>query len=126
MALDVVFFQYRGFGFKQDAISFGDGESLDININRGGNINKIPIVKRTVTLKVVGATDTDLTTLENERENNISGLINGSAATIDINILGYVIPSALLTKVTPSAPITVNGFNIFDSIDLLFESQVYS
>lgn len=126
MTLGVTFFQLRGYAFKQDAISFGDGESLDININRGGVVNKIPIKKRTVTLTIVGATDTDLVQLQNERDNNISGLINGSAVPENINILGYIIEQALLTEVKPSAPITVNGFNIFDKIELTFESQVYS
>ena len=126
MSLGVTFFQLRGFAFKQDAISFGDGESLDVNINRNGVINKIPITKKTVTFSLVGATDTDLVSLQNERDNNISGLINGSTAGEDIDIFGYTIPQAVLTKVTPSAPINVNGFNIFDKIELVFESQVYT
>ena len=126
MSLGVTFFQLRGFAFKQDAISFGDGENLDVNINRNGNINKIPITKKTVTFSLVGATDIDLVSLQNERDNNISGLINGSVAAQDINIFGYIIEQAILTKVTPSAPINVNGFNIFDKIELVFESQVYA
>lgn len=126
MALGVTFFQLRGFAFKQDAISFGDGESLDVNINRNGTITKIPITKKTVTFSLVGATDVDLISLQNERDNNIAGLINGSVAAADINIFGYIVPLAILTKVTPTAPINVNGFNIFDKIELLFESQVYN
>jgi hypothetical protein len=125
MSLAVTYFQFRGFAFKQDAISFGDGESLDVNINRNGLINKVPIKKRTVTFTVVGALDTDLVVLENERDASIGGLINGSAAPEDINILGYIIEQALLTDVKPSAPININGFNIFDKIELTFESQVF-
>lgn len=125
MALGVTFFQFRGFAFKQDAISFGDGESLDVNINRNGVVTKIPIKKRTVTFTLVGATDVNLITLQNERDNNIAGLINGSVVPEDINIFGYVIEDAVLTEVKPSAPININGFNIFDKIELTYESQVY-
>ncbi|MBN3946415.1 MAG: hypothetical protein HWQ38_07955 [Nostoc sp. NMS7] len=126
MGLNVSFFQLRGYAFKQDAISFGDGESIDVDINRSGTITKIPITKKTATFSLVGATDTDLVSLQNERDNNIAGLINGSVTGEDIDILGYIVRSAVLTKVTPTAPINVNGFNIFDKIELLFESQVYS
>lgn len=59
-------------------------------------------------------------------QNNISGLINGSATGEDINILGYIVPNALLTRVPPSDPITINGFNIFDTIELEYSSQEFA
>lgn len=114
MTVGVTYFQKDGFAFKPESICFGDGNSLEIKINRNGTINVIPITKNIVTLTLEGATNVDLVALQNKRDNNIFRLINGSATGEDINILGYIIPNALLTRVTPSAPITVNGFNIFD------------
>ena len=125
MAIDVTYFQFRGFAFKPDSISFGDGETLDVNINRNGTVNTIPIKKLTATFTVVGGTDTDLVQMQNERDNNIRGLINGSAQGEDIDVFGYRVEKALLTNVNPSAPIQVDGFNIFDSIELTYESQVF-
>lgn len=123
--LNVTYFNFRGFAFKPDAISFGDGETIDININRNSTINTIPIKKKTMQLTIVGGTDQDLISLQNERDNNVSGLINGSAITENINVLGYVILDALLTEVVPSAPIQVAGNNIFDNIVLTFSSQTF-
>lgn len=125
MAIGVNYFQFRGFAFKPDAISFGDGETLDVNINRNGTVNTIPIKKKTVTFTVVGGTDTDLVQMQNERDNNIRGLINGSARGEDIDVFGFRIEEALLVDVNPSAPIQVDGFNIFDSIELIYQSQVF-
>lgn len=126
MAIDVNFYQFQGYAFKPESISFGDGESLDVKINRGGNIATVPIVKRTVTFSLEGATDVDLANFEAERESNISGLISGSTSGQNIDVMGYLIESAILTKVTPSAPINVNGFVIFDKIDLEYSSLKYS
>lgn len=125
MALNANYFQFRGYAFKPDAISFGDGETQDVNINRGGTIVKTQLVKKTVTFSVVGATDTDLVQFQNERDNNIQGLITGAAAFEDINIFGYLIPDAILVKVTPSAPFSAAGINLFDKIDLEFQSQTF-
>ena len=125
MAINANYFQFRGYAFKPDAISFGDGQTQDVNINRNGTIVTAQIAKKTVTFSLVGATDTDLAAFLNERDNNISGLITGAASFEDINIFGYLIPDALLTKVTPSAPFNAAGINLFDKIDLEFQSQTF-
>lgn len=67
MMVGVTYFQKDGFAFKPESISFGDGESLEIKINRNGTINVIPITKKTVTLTLEGATDVDLVSLQNKR-----------------------------------------------------------
>lgn len=126
MAISAVFYQKNGYAFKPESISFGDGETLDVKINRNGTINTIPIIKRQVTLSLEGATNVTLSTFQNERDDNIAGLIAGSTTGEDMDIMGYLIEKAVLTKVTPSAPITVNGITVFDKIDLQYDSQVYS
>lgn len=125
MPINVNFYQFQGYAFKPESISFGDGESLEVKINRGGNIANIPIVKRTVTFSVEGATDVDLQSFESEREGNIAGLISGGTTGQNIDVMGYMIYDAILTKVTPSAPIQVNGFTIFDKVDLEYTSLKY-
>lgn len=125
MPIDVNFFQMSGYAFKPESISFGDDESLDVKINRGGGIAVIPVTKRTVTFSLEGATDVDLQTFETERENNIAGLISGTVTGQDIDIMGYTIYKAYLSKVTPSAPIQVNGYTIYDKIDLEYKSLAY-
>jgi hypothetical protein len=125
MALDANYFQFRGFAFRPDSISFGDGETVEININRGGTITKIPVIKRTVTFTIVGATSTDLALFENERSNNIDGLISGAASFEDIDIFGYELPNSILTKVTPSKPFKANGIELMDEIQLQFDSQTF-
>ena len=125
MPINVNFFQFQGYAFKPESISFGDGESLEVKINRGGKIANIPIVKRTVTFSLEGATDVDLQNFETERENNVGGLIAGTTTGQNIDIFGYTIYDAILTKVTPSAPIQVNGFTIYDKVDLEYTSLTY-
>lgn len=126
MPVNVNFFNFQGYAFKPESISFGDGESLEVKINRGGTIANVPIVKRTVTFSLEGATDVDLANFEAEREANIGGLISGGTSGQDIDVMGYTVYSAILTKVTPSAPIEVNGFRIFDKIDLEYTSLKYA
>jgi hypothetical protein len=114
------------YAFKPESISLGDDETLEVKINRDGDINVIPLVKKSVTLTLEGAVDTDLVVFEQEREQNIIDLLNGTSVGEDILIAtGYTIYSTYLRKVTPSSPITVNGKQIFDSVELEFVSQVY-
>ena len=125
MAVNANYFQFRGYAFKPDAISFGDFETQSVNINRNGTIVKADLTKKTVTFSLVGATDTDLLQVQNERDNNIQGLITGAISFEDISIFGYLIPDAILVKVTPSAPFNAAGINLFDKIDLEFQSQTF-
>jgi hypothetical protein len=74
---------------------------------------------------LVGGTEADLVAFENERDNNVSGLITGAASFEDINVFGYLIPDAILTKVNPSKPFTANGINFMDTIELVFDSQTF-
>jgi hypothetical protein len=126
MPIPVALFQHEGYAFDPGDVSFGESESKDILINRGGLINKVKIRKESVTFKLKGATDVDLQKYEAERTNNVIGLINGSVTGADIPILGKTIYAALLTDVKPTAPIAVNGITIFESIDLEYQSQVYT
>jgi hypothetical protein len=125
MAINANYFPFRGYTFKPDSIAFSDRETQDVNINRNGTITTVQLVKKTVTFTLVGGTEADLVAFENERDNNVSGLITGAASFEDINVFGYLIPDAILTKVNPSKPFTANGINFMDTIELVFDSQTF-
>jgi hypothetical protein len=126
MPIPVALFQFRGKAFDSGDVSFGQAETKDIQINRNGNINKVQIAKESVTFSIKGAIDADLGQFDSERSNNVLGLINGSVIGEDIDILGKTIYSAILTRVSPSAPISVNGVTIFEQIELEYASQVWT
>ena len=126
MTVPVAYYVFRGMAFDSGDITFGEAENKDIFINRAGTINKVNIKKDSVTFKIRGGTDVNLAAFEQEREDTVIGLINGTATPEDIDILGRTVSSAVLTKVTPSAPLSVAGNTIYESIDLEFQSQVWS
>jgi len=126
MPIQVSLFQFKGYAFNPDDISFGDSETKDILINRNGAIQTVSLRKETVTFSLKGATDTDLQMLEQERVNNTVGLINGSVSGEDINILGKTIYNAFLYRVAPTGPITVNGITVFDSIEMEYRSPEFT
>ena len=125
MALDANYVEFRSLAFRPDDISYGDGETVDININRNGTIVKIPVKKKTITFTVNGGDRTLLEQFENERVNNVDGLISGAASFDDITISGYKLPNCILTMVTPSKPFRANGIDLWDQIQLQFDSQTF-
>ena len=126
MPIQVSLFQFKGYAFNPDDISFGDSETKDVLINRNGAIQTVSLRKESVTFSLKGATDIDLQKLEQERTNNTIGLINGSASGENINILGKTIFNAFLYRVGPTGPINVNGITIFDTIELEFRSPEFT
>lgn len=113
------------YAFKPEDISFGDDETLEVKLNQGGDISVIPLVKKSVTLTLNGAVDVDLTVFENERVQNVQDLLDNQAIGEDMVFSSYIIYDAYLRKVTPTAPITVSGKTLFDTIELEFASRVY-
>ena len=122
--IDVNGIQYA---VKPDGISFGDAETEDIVINGGsdGTITTIQLKKRTVTLTIEGVTDADISNLQDKRDNNILDLINRRAATEDLQFGGFLVEQALITDLTPSAPKFVDGIAIFESLEVVYTSQVF-
>lgn len=126
MGIPVTLFQYDDLAYDSGDISFGEGENKELNINTGTQIVKANIVKFSVTFKARGCTGANLAQLEAKREDTIKGLLRGNTAGETINVFGKVITNAHLMKVTPSAPITVDGITLFESIDLEYVSQDYA
>lgn len=129
MSIPVALFKLtRGgkeYAFLPGSVSFGDGETLSVKINHFGTVDTIDLKKKQVTLKLEGAVGVDLTTFLSERENNVISMLNSNPIGEDINVFGYIIERAYLKEVTPTAPVQVAGISLFDSIDLLYQSQDY-
>ena len=113
------------FAFKPEDISFGDDETLEIKLNQGGDIAVVPLVKKSATLTIQGAVDVDLDAFESERVQNVQDLIDNQPVGADMSFSNYIIYNAYLRKVTPTAPITVSGKTLFDTIELEFVSRAY-
>lgn len=115
------------YAVKPDGISFGEAETEEVLINGGsdGTVTTVTIKKREVTLTVEGATDADLSRIQNKRDENILDLINRRASLQDLSFGGFVVEQALITDFTPSAPKTVDGIGIFDNIEVVFTSQAF-
>ena len=127
MPIPVTFFNLtrsgKTYAFKPEDISFNDDETLDVKLNQGGDIAVVQIVKKSVTLTLNGAVDTDLDVFENERVQNVQNLIDNQPVGEDMAFSGYIIYNAYLRKVTPSAPITVSGKVLFDTIEFAVQLQ---
>ena len=78
MPIPVALYEKDGFAYNPEDISFGEVESKEIFINQNGLVNKISLVKQSVTFKLKGTINTDLAKLDLERQNNVLRLINGS------------------------------------------------
>lgn len=115
----------KTYAFKPEDISFGDDDTLEVKLNQGGDIAVVPLVKKSVTLTLNGAVDADLTVFENERVENVQDLLDNTSVGADMAFAGYIIYNAYLRRVTPSAPITVSGKVLFDTIELEFVSRSY-
>lgn len=115
----------KTYAFKPEDISFNDDETLDIKLNQGGDIAVVPLKKKSVTLTLNGAVDVDLDVFENERVQNVQNLLDDQPVGEDMAFAGYIIYNAYLRNVTPSAPITVSGKVLFDTIELEFVSRAY-
>lgn len=131
MAISFKYFTFSLDGFvyavKPDGISFGEAETEEVKINGGsdGSVTTVPIKKRQVTLRVEGVTDSDITRIQNKRDENILDLINRRAQVTNLSFGGFVVEQALITDFTPSAPKIIDGIGIFDSIEVVYSSQVF-
>ena len=115
----------KTWAFKPEDISFGDDDTLEVKLNQGGDIAVVPLVKKSVTLTIQGAVDTDLDVFETERVQNVQDLLDNQPVGEDMSFSNYIIYNAYLRKVTPTAPITVSGKTLFDTIELEFVSRAY-
>jgi len=132
MAIPVEFFKFTvapelTLTFPPDTISFGEAETQEVAINgrSKGTITKVNLKKRQVTLSAQGVTSPELAVIQNTRDNNIKALLRGTETTSDLTFGTFVVEDALMTDYTPSAPKTVDGITIYETVELVYTSMVY-
>jgi hypothetical protein len=132
MAIPLEFFKHTvasglTLTFPPDTISFGEAETQEIAINgrTKGTITKVNLKKRQATLSAQGVTSPELALIQNQRDNNVRALLRGTEVTSDLVFGAFVIEDAILTDYTPSAPKTVDGITIYETIELVYTSMVY-
>lgn len=132
MAIPVEFFKFTvapglTLTFPPDTISFGEAETQEVAINgrSKGTITKVNLKKRQVTLSAQGVTSPELAVIQNKRDNNIKALLRGTETTSDLTFGTFVVEDALMTDYNPSAPKTVDGITIYETIELVYTSMVY-
>jgi hypothetical protein len=104
-------------------ISEGDGNSITIPLNRGGDIIEQAIAKRQFTFKVKGLSATEVTQLKSISDTNLTNLLAGSSPSIKlIAFSGLSYPDCFLRSVKPSGAVKVGDDEIVDSTDLLYET----
>lgn len=104
-------------------ISEGDGNSITIPLNRGGDIIEQGIAKRQFTFKVKGLSATEVTLLKGISDTNLTNLLAGTNPSIKtIAFSGITYTDCFLRSVKPSGSITVGNDQIVDSTDCLYET----
>lgn len=115
--------QFKGFAIAPEDVSFGEAESLDISINRRGQVTSIAIPRRSVTITLRGINITQAQVFIDQAQATPLALVYGSAVLEDITLGGYTVRSAVLVKVTPTLPINVAGQDLMESLELEYHSQ---
>jgi hypothetical protein len=105
-------------------ISEGDANSLTIPLNRGGDIIEQAIAKRQFTFRVRGLSGAEITQLKGVSETNLTNLLAGTNPSLrTISFSGVSYPNCFLRSVKPSGSVTVGGFDVVDSSELIYETQ---
>ncbi len=124
MAINVIYYQIPGHDLVAESsdINFGDAETKEVTLNKGGRILKVPLRKPNVTFNIRGATSLNLTQIRADIENTIRGMIFGSYTTTNLDIGGYVIEDAVMVSVRPSGPTIIEGITVFEQIEMVWNS----
>jgi hypothetical protein len=124
MGINVIYYQIPGHDLVAESsdINFGDAETKEVTINKGGRILKVGLRKPNVTFNIRGATSLNLTQLRADIENTIRGMIFGSYTTQTLDIGGYVIEDAVMVSVRPSGPTIIEGISVFEQIEMVWNS----
>lgn len=118
----------RDFAFDTPDISFGDGNTKDVERNIGSDILKFTLRKRQVTLTIRGATKDDIEGIYAELENNINRLLNANGPVAGTNIVigADTIENAILLSVQSGPPITIGGVPVIEQVQVRYDSQSYT
>lgn len=109
---------------QPNEVSLGEGNSITFNINYAGDITPFNAAKRTVQYSVSGLSGTEVTTLQNVAETNLSNLVKKTDPTYsDIFLSGLLLEDCFLRSVKPSGSLTVDTEAIVEKTDLVYETK---
>lgn len=108
---------------QQGDVQQGEGNSITIQLNRGGDIIEQQLAKRTITFSVKGLTGLEIGTLRTLADNNLLALLAGNNPTIQsIGFSGITYPDCFLRTVNPSGSVNVGGFDVVENCELVYET----
>lgn len=104
-------------------ISEGDGNSITVPLNRGGDIIEQQIAKKQFTFNVKGLSSSEVTELKSISDANLLNLVAGTNPTIrSIAYSGLTYADCFLRSVKPSGAVSVGDEEIVDSTSLVYET----
>lgn len=125
MAVDVNFFTRDGIAFAPGDVSFGDAETLSPPVNTGTVVLSIPLRRRSVTLNARGVTSDKAGQLDGVRDNAVRSLAAGDITGSDITIGPVTLSGALLLDYSITAPITVAGKELLETMSLTYQAATF-
>jgi len=125
MAVTVNLPVFRGFAILPDDITFAEAEQQQVPVLVNGRVRQVNLVRRSLTFRLKGIPAGSAIAFIDQARNSNTDQILGSPTYEDINLGGYILRNAILTKATPSAPITFNGLAIMPNLELVYESQSF-
>lgn len=121
MALSVSFTVLRGLAFAPSDITWGDAQSVSVDIDNGGALLQAGFARPSLQANARGIESGTVTGIFNESRSNRSSLILGnSPATETIDISGRSM-SGFISKVEPSGEIIIEGTAIVESCRITWE-----
>lgn len=128
MTVSVALPQFQGYAVEPGDVSFGEAESLDVSVNRGGRATKAALVRRSVSVRLRGIPLSVSQAYVQQALQGPLSIIQGNRGQ-DIPFSGDVIRGAVLVKATAQQPITFNAagvtYQIVPEIQLEYQSQVF-
>lgn len=119
---------FDGFAVEPGDISFGEAESMEISVNRGGRATKASLVRRSVSIRLRGIPKIDADRYIGEARNGPISVVRGNTGR-NLQFGIDRIESAVLMKATAQQPILITGegvtFFLVPEIQLEYQSQVF-
>ena len=121
MALSVSFTVLRGLAFAPSDITWGDAQSVSVDIDNNGALLQAGFARPSLQANARGIDSNTVSGIFNESKANRSSLILGnSPSTETIDISGRSM-SGFISKVEPSGEIIIEGTAIVESCRITWE-----
>lgn len=122
MTVSVRFFVYDGIAYAPSDISWGDAQSIGIDVDNNGQVIQAGFTRPSLQLSAKGIDSGIVQTLHESSKSNRLSLVIGSTPSLkSITVSGRSI-QAFLSKVEPSGYITVAGHELIESCRINYEA----